>query len=401
MSRVIAVCLPASDAAFGERVRRVVAQDRGDLGSPHGSGQLQATLRESYPLATVVSQGGVWAGGLRRTVVLDVHRDGPPGAASLAVRWAGAVYDRSGAAAYRAAARILGEGVRAEHVVEQAFREVRRSAISERSVEAGGAAVEAAALRLANDVLSARDAAPIALMTTDAVARPDLAGTSLRRGSVRRAMSRDAVACLLSSQREALELGVLEDLKVAEIAERMQATAAVVHAHFRDALLAVGSGAPPSTALTLARWREAQRDWAQLSKGHPARPARALAVAHAWLDYQVASGAVGPETVVLITDADRRFVATTANAAQTLGRPSLVGLQIDDITAAYARPVVPELWTLFDANGSMYGDYDCDRPGQTPIRIAFHGIWGRPLPDLQVGYLQPPRSAPTGRMAST
>ena len=112
-------------------------------------------------------------------------------------------------------------------------------------------------------------------------------------------------------------------------------------------------------------------------------------MAHAWLDFQVASGAIPPRIVVLVTDISRRFVTASANAGQTLARPSMIGLRIDDITAGYARPLVPELWTLFDANGSMAGDYDCDRPGQAPLRVPFHGVWGRPLPDLQVGYLQP------------
>jgi hypothetical protein len=195
---------------------------------------------------------------------------------------------------------------------------------------------------------------------------------------------------LLSRLREALELSVLEDLKVSQIAERMRTTPAAVHGIFREALLAVRAGVRPSAATTLARWRDAERGWAVLSDRHPARHAQSAAVAHAWLDFQVASRAIPAETVVLVTDGERRFVAASANAGQTLARPAVVGLRIDDITASYARPLVPELWTLFDANGRMQGEYDCDRPDQAPIRTKFRGIWGRPLPDLQVGYLQPP-----------
>lgn len=50
-----------------------------------------------------------------------------------------------------------------------------------------------------------------------------------------------------------------------------------------------------------------------------------------------------------------------------------MGMQIDDITADYARPIVSELWNVFDADGSMAGDYDCDRLGQMPIRVPFRG----------------------------
>ena len=72
----------------------------------------------------------------------------------------------------------------------------------------------------------------------------------------------------------------------------------------------------------------------------------------------------------LVTDNSRRFVTANATAGVTLARPSMVGLQIDDITAEYGRPLVPELWDVFDTNGSMSGEYDCDRPGQT--RSDFH-----------------------------
>lgn len=398
MSRVLAVCLPASDVEFGERVRQVVSQDRWDLDSPEGLALMQAVLRGTYPTATVRSHG-VSSGGRRRTVVIDVYRDGPPEAAARAVRWAEAVYDRSGTSAYRLAARILGEGGAAEWAVEQAFRDLRRSVPDDLSVEAGGAAIEAAAVRLANRARAAGHA-PSDEIASDPVAAPALAETSLRKGAVRTVLSGRALARLLSSQREALELSVLEDLKVRDIAERMQTTPSIVHAHLNDALVAVGHGEPPSAETTLARWRETQRDWAALPAHHRARREHGLAAAHAWLDYQVASRAVSPKTVVLVTDTDRRFVATSGNAAQTFGRPSVAGLRIDDVTAAYARPLVPELWTLFDANGSMNGEYDCDRPGQVPVRTEFRGVWGRPLPDLQVGYLNPPVAVPIEAIAS-
>ena len=395
LSRVLAACIPPSDAGFRERVRHVVSQDRWNLDSLEGIALMQAVLRGTYPMATVLGHG-VSAGGVRRTVVLDVFRDGGPGAAAFAMRFAEAVYDRSAGTAYRAAALILGEGAAAELVVERAFREFHGSVASGLSVDAAGAAIEAEALRLAREARPTEVEAAPGAVTTRSVAESALAETSLRKGGVRAALSGRAIARMLSSQREALELSVLEDLKVNEIAERMQTSPEVVHGHLRDALLAVGSGDPPTASTTLARWREAKRGWAELPAYHRARPERALAVAHAWLDYQVATHAVPSGTVVLITDADRRFVATSDNAAQALGRPSLVGLRIDDVTAAYAQPLVPELWTLFDANGSMNGEYDCDRPGQLPVRTEFHGVWGRPLPSLQVGYLAPPVTLPTG-----
>ncbi len=356
---------------------------------------MQAVLRETYPMATVVGHDGVWAGGRRRTVVLDVWRDGLSSQRDPSVMWAEELYEHRGAAAYRLVARILGEGATAEAVVERAFREVLRSSSDALAIDTAGATLEATALGYAQAEQQRLDG-PISSGTIETPPDPPLAGTTLRRGGVRQALSGYALALLLSDQREALELAVIEDLKVAAIADRMRTTASVVHRHLRDALLAVRSGVPPSAGATLARWREAQRSWAGLQPKHPARPERALAVAHAWLDYQVATGAIRPQTVVLVTDADRRFVAASANAGQTFDRPSVIGLHIDDVTASYGKALVPDLWTVFDMNGSMHGDYDCDRPGQAPIRIPFHGVWGRPLPELQVGYLQGP-GTPTDR----
>ena len=399
MSRILATCLPASDVAFGERVRQVVSRDGWDLDSPEGLALVEEVLRGSYPRATVRSHG-VWAGTRRRTIVVEVYRDGPPEAAALALRWAEAVYDQSGTAAYRLAARILGEGPAAEWAVEQAFRDLRRSVPDDLSLEAGCAAVEAAAVQLADRARAAGHAAQTDDIATHSVPGSALAGTSVRKGAVRTVLSERALARLLSSQREALELSVLEDLKVRDIAERMQTTSAVVHGYLNDALLAVGWGDPPSAETTLVRWRDTLRGWAALPAHDRMRREQGLATAHAWLDYQVASRTVSPQTVLLVTDSERRFVATSGNAAQTFGRPSVAGLRIDEVTAAYARPLVPELWTLFDTNGSMTGEYDCDRPGQAPVRTEFHGVWGRPLPELQVGYLNPPVALPLDATAS-
>ncbi|GAC1663977.1 MAG: hypothetical protein NVS9B8_03660 [Candidatus Limnocylindrales bacterium] len=366
-----------------------MSQDRWDLGTPEGIALIEAILRQTYPMAAVVGHDGVWAGGIRRTIVLDVYRDGPPGAAERELSWLRAVYERSGVPAYRTAVELLGEGAPAERAVEQAFRELRRSVTEGVSVAAGGAAVESATRRHASRARATRDTVAAEPVTTSSAGTSALTNTSLRRGGARRSLSNDAMRSLLSAQREVLELSLLEDLKVGAIADRMQTTPSVVHRHLGDALLAVEAGVPPSTALTLAHWREAQRQWADRSADDPSRAHSSRSVAHAWLDYQVASGAITPETVVLVTDVQRRFVTASANAALALGRSSVVGLQIDDVTAEYARPLVANLWTVFDANGAMAGEYDCDRPDQTPIRMLFRAVWAQPIPDLQVGYLQP------------
>lgn len=303
------------------------------------------------------------------------------------------MYDQSGPAAYRAAARILGEGRAAEDVVEEAFRELARSPSAGQSVEAAGRQIESDVIALARQAEASRALAQTVGTVRDQPELPELATTSIRKGPVRRSLRDGALSCLLSSQREALELSALEDLKVSAIADRMRTTPAVVHRELGDALRAVVAGERPSAALTLERWRDADRRWSELPATSPQRPAESASVAHAWLDFQVASGAIPQDTVVLVTDMSRRFVTSTANAGSMMARPSMVGLRIDDITAEYARPLVPELWEVFETNGSMTGDYDCDRPGLAPITAPFRAVWGRPLPDLQVGYLAPAQEA--------
>ena len=386
MTSVLTVCRPASDVSFEARVRHVVDAERWDLDSPEGAALLQAVLRHTYPSATVRDNRGIIAGGARRAVVLDVDRDGDPSAVDGRLRWSRAVYDGGGAAAYREAVARLGEGSEAESIVEVAFRELRRSDHSGRSVEEGRAALIGAARRLAMEAADRPNVGET--QRTGHQAGPGLIGASVRRGGAHRVLSRAAVAALPSDQRATLELAVLEELKIGEIAERTQATARQVQAHLNDALLTVSAGIPRSTAETLAHWRDALRTWSRSAPRERVGPF-ATAVAHAWLDYQVASHAVQPETVVLVTGEDRTFVATSASSGQLLGRPSVIGLRIDDITASHARPLVPELWSQFDTFGGMEGVYDCERPKQNSIRVPFRGIWGRPLPDLQVGYLQP------------
>jgi hypothetical protein len=84
VTRVLAVCFPATDVRFGERVRRVIDRGSWDLASPEGIALIQALLRESYPMATVLPSDAQLGGGWQPTLVLDVHRDG---STKLATTW--------------------------------------------------------------------------------------------------------------------------------------------------------------------------------------------------------------------------------------------------------------------------------------------------------------------------
>lgn len=348
---------------------------------------MEAVLRATYPLATVAEHDGFWTGQQRRAVVVEVDRDGL--VRQPAMDRLDRLYAHSGPAAYRAAADVVGDGARAEDIVAAAFSEVRGTLQDGWSIDRVGAAVVTAARSLAQEASGTVPSATGADGGAATTPSP-WAGTSIVRRGARVALTGPAVHRLLSSQREVLELAVLEDLKVGAIAERTRTTRTQVHHQLRDGILALRSDSRPSAADTLRRWRAEEAARAKLSPEDPTRPAQTAAVAHAWLDYQIATDAIRSGTVVLITDTDRRFVATNAGAGDLMGRGSVVGLHIDEVTASYARPLVPELWGIFDANGEMHGDYDCDRPGLDPIRVPFQGVWGRPAPDLQVGLLGAP-----------
>ena len=79
VSRVLPICFPASDVIFGERVRRVIAHNRWDLQSPEGIALMQAVLRRSYPMATVLREVQTLDGGWQPTRIVAVHRDGRRG----------------------------------------------------------------------------------------------------------------------------------------------------------------------------------------------------------------------------------------------------------------------------------------------------------------------------------
>jgi hypothetical protein len=76
MDTVVPVCFPSSDLGFGERVRAFVHSERWHLASAEGTALLQALLRESYPLASVVPHERLLVDDGHLVQVLDVFRDG-------------------------------------------------------------------------------------------------------------------------------------------------------------------------------------------------------------------------------------------------------------------------------------------------------------------------------------
>jgi hypothetical protein len=75
VNRALAVSYPASDGEFGERVRAIVQDEDWNVDSMEGVALMEAVLRASYPMATIVADRTTGAGWAPR-VVLDVYRDG-------------------------------------------------------------------------------------------------------------------------------------------------------------------------------------------------------------------------------------------------------------------------------------------------------------------------------------
>lgn len=323
MNRALAVCVPPTDLKFGEWVRRLIADDAWDLGSPEGIALMQAVLRETYPESTVKPGARTLDGGARPTLVLDVSRDGT---ADSGVDRAAASYDRAGAAAYRDALSILG-------------------ATADRS--------------------------------------PVIASASFL------AVDQDDLSRLPGAERVALELSAIEGLQVAAIAERMQLSMACIHRLLGEGSTSLESGTEPTPAMLLQQWRDAQRGWERMRDGDPARLGQAAMVAHAFVTFQEATGSIPVGHAVLVTDGARRYVAVSSGAAALMGRRTLVGLRVDDVTPEAGRAMLPTIWARFLADRSMAGEYAVDRPGQDPISLAFRADTDRPLPGLQVSHLAP------------
>ncbi len=131
-------------------------------------------------------------------------------------------------------------------------------------------------------------------------------------------------------------------------------------------------------AAALARWRKAERHASALQADDPDRPDAIMACIDAWLDYQAVAEVIGPREIVLVTDADRRYVRATANAAAELGFDP-VGQRIDDLVPTDEVPA-DELWPQFVAAGRMDGTYSLKVAQGKVVPIRYHAIADVPFP---------------------
>ncbi len=138
-------------------------------------------------------------------------------------------------------------------------------------------------------------------------------------------------------------------------------------------------------ASILGRWRAAERRLNASTGGTSDRSALTLEVVGAWLAYQAASSGDGPEEIVLIVDANRRYVAATDNAMSLFGRDP-VGLCIDDVSPQPADEL-QSAWSAFTSQRSMEGEYDVLGAAGGVVRVRFRALADVPLPGFFVSHL--------------
>lgn len=138
-------------------------------------------------------------------------------------------------------------------------------------------------------------------------------------------------------------------------------------------------------ASILGRWRSAERRLEASADDQSDRSALIEDVIHAWLAYQAASTADGPDEIVLIADATRRYVAATDNAAVLFGRDP-VGLRIDDVSVQ-RPPDLESTWDAFTSGRSMEGEYDVMGSADRVVRVRFRAFANVPLPGFFASHI--------------
>jgi PAS domain-containing protein len=135
----------------------------------------------------------------------------------------------------------------------------------------------------------------------------------------------------------------------------------------------------PASLITAAleEWRAAERRLTDLPADAPRLEAE-LEVICRWLEYQAASGAPG---VIIVADADRRFVATSPGAEALFGR-SIIGLRGEDVTAPLRAPKASDRYQRFRQRGMMRGVFPIVRPSGEVVWVVYQAQADVPV----VGY---------------
>lgn len=159
MSPVEAICVPASDVTFGDRVRGLIRNEHWDLQSPEGIGLMQTLLRGSYPNATVLPREMERSETLAAPIMLEVLRDGGRTMTEMADAWLSLVRERNYADLYDMAAGLIADPLDASDVVERAFLSVAATTSPSVDTESVGPALRMAVAQFAMTTLRLRSLA--------------------------------------------------------------------------------------------------------------------------------------------------------------------------------------------------------------------------------------------------
>jgi hypothetical protein len=141
----------------------------------------------------------------------------------------------------------------------------------------------------------------------------------------------------------------------------------------------------------LRAWREAEMRWIGTPPDDPDRLREAaLEVVRTWLAYQELSG-VHADALVLVADAEGRYVAAGGAAEALLGhRPAdIVGTDIGAISAPGSLAVGPGLWSLFLETGRQDGAYELLHRAGHAVRFGYVARAHFPVAGFHTSVLTP------------
>ncbi len=138
-------------------------------------------------------------------------------------------------------------------------------------------------------------------------------------------------------------------------------------------------------------WREAEMRWTATSPAEPDRlRAAALEVVRAWLAYQE-QARIHADALVLVADADGRYVAAGGAVETLLGHQplNLVGADIRAISAPGSLVVGPGLWSLFLETGRQDGTYELLHRDGRAVRFGYVARAHFPVAGFHTSVLTP------------
>lgn len=141
----------------------------------------------------------------------------------------------------------------------------------------------------------------------------------------------------------------------------------------------------------LRAWRDAETAWTRTPADDPEELRRAaLAVVHAWLDYQAASNVHG-DALVLVADGSGRYVAVGGPSEPLLGHPphALVGSDLRAITAPDSVELGAELWESFLVTGRQDGVYELLHAEGHAVPLAYLARAHFPVAGFHTSILTP------------